>query len=120
MAMYKFLTDNLRNEFYMVKATNAKPLVFTNHAIQRYIEYTGCKRKNAIKGIKKYLNNVTEMKLKEEYRLRQLLEYGVENEAVYIRGRYKDKMFLFVIVGNRVKTIHKNESQRWEEKCPKP
>lgn len=112
--MLKILTDVRDGKCYALE--NPEPIEFTEHAIERFCEYTGCKRKNAVRYMKRYLRNFVEMELKEKYRVKQLLTYGIENEAIYLMGRFRSNSFLFVISHNKVRTIHKNESNKWEVK----
>lgn len=86
------------------------------HAIDRYRERTNCTVRMDACHVKQRLestfNKSVPAELKKEYRVTQLLRYGLDKTTEY---RICSNI-VFVIVDGVVATVHRNESKRWSVK----
>lgn len=83
--------------------------IISNHAIQRYMQRTGCKSEDRAKNqLQKYLNNASEVFLKKEFRLMTLLNHRCR-ESQY----YNYNGIILVVADNILVTVHFGEAKRW-------
>lgn len=80
------------------------------HALSRYRERTGLKKSDAsvINRIRERIERADEWKLKERFRLIELLAHGGQSRF------FKDRDMLFVIENETVITCHHGQADRWE------
>lgn len=85
------------------------------HAIDRFIERTGCKsRQHAESTLKGLINEADELELKDRYKALQLINHNYRDARYYRRADW-----LLVVCNETVVTCHRAEAKRWK-KLPEP
>jgi hypothetical protein len=89
---------------------NTSDLVISNHAVRRWRERTGAKYSDdRVKSKMLALLAVAQRaELNPVNSVKALLNHDLEEADYYMASN-----FVFVIVGNTIKTVHGNESGRW-------
>lgn len=83
----------------------------SSHAIDRFIEKTGCKeRKDAEGTLKSFINEAEELELKDRYRAMQLINHNFKDARYFKRSDW-----LLVVCGDTVVTCHQAEAKRWKK-----
>ncbi len=91
----------------------SRKLHATTHAIKRFRERTGSKKRQGAIGrqLERMAEFAEEVELKPEMRLQTLLQHRGE-DAVYLRA----SGWVLVVVGQRITTVHTGEAKRWQDK----